>query len=518
MDSSKDEGSLLTAESIFEAVNRLAGLHPLQYEMTRMAEAKRFNIRISLLDKAVSDARTNAEKLEEATPESPDSTIPSDDGLEGDELLNGDEVREGVFEAVKRLALLDPLEYETVRHSVARNHGIRTVELDKAVAAKRTDPLGDKKSASLFAEVVPWPEPIDASALLGEIEATVHRFIVCNEDSGILVALWIAFTWIVDLVRISPILLITAPEKRCGKTQLLDLIGRMSCRSVMASNISPAAVYRVISAYSPTLLLDEADTFLRDNEQLRGVLNSGHTRSGAYVIRVEGDDHQVEIYSTWGPKAISGIGSMPDTLMDRSVIVSLRRKLSSETVERLRYDTMPIFEVMKSKLARLASDAAKYIESAEPVPQVGLNDRAQDNWEPLLAIADYAGGNWPERARSAAIGTSQIVSVPISETTELLSDISQVFETMKCEKIWTADLLGALINDDSKRWGNYANGKPLTAIQLASKLREFSISPISLNIGDVTRRGYRYSDFHDVLRRYLDPVDPRSESPLPAEM
>ena len=187
-----------------------------------------------------------------------------------------------------------------------------------------------------FVQTDPWPEPVNPAQLLTDIAATIQRFIVCDEEVSHAVALWVAMTWFIDVVQVAPMAVITAPEKRCGKTLLLSLLGRLSARAITASSISPAALFRTIDAWQPTLLIDEADAFMKDNEELRGLLNSGHTRDSAYVIRTVGENFTPTKFNTWGAKALAGIGHVADTLMDRAVILELRRKLPHEKVERIR--------------------------------------------------------------------------------------------------------------------------------------------------------------------------------------
>jgi putative DNA primase/helicase len=180
---------------------------------------------------------------------------------------------------------------------------------------------------------------------------------------------------------------ITAPEKRCGKSVLLQLIGEMVLKPLSASCISPAALYRAIDAWSPTLLIDEFDTFADKNEPLRGVLNSGHTRHSAFTIVCSGDDNEPTRFGTWGAKALAGIGKLPETVMDRSILLELRRKLPHEQVSKLRHNKGSVFEVLSSKLMRFSQDHSEAIRYARPNMPDSLNDRAADNWEPLLAIA-----------------------------------------------------------------------------------------------------------------------------------
>lgn len=211
------------------------------------------------------------------------------------------------------------LEYEKVREAEAKRLNVRVGALDKEIEAiKKAQPVESGKP-TMFPMVELWPEPVNAAELLSDIVSTIQRFIICERETAIAASLWCAFTWLVDRVQVAPLAVITPPEMRCGKSQLLNLIGLLSYRPLVASNISPSAMFRVIEAHQPTLLIDEADTFFKENEELRGVVNSGHTRQSAYVIRSVGDDHEPKQFSTWGAKAISGIGALAETIRDRAV-------------------------------------------------------------------------------------------------------------------------------------------------------------------------------------------------------
>lgn len=418
---------------------------------------------------------------------------------------------------VARLAALPSLEYDQVRAKEATAAGVRVSTLDEAVLAARKKGQAEGGKRGMFPAVEPWPEPIEVSALLGEIVSTIERFIVCEPQTRVAVALWIAATWTVHVAQVAPIAFITAPEKRCGKSQLLDLIGRICYRPLVASNISPAAVFRVIEAVTPTLLLDEADAFLRDNEELRGVINSGHTRQSAYVIRTVGDDHEPAQFSTWGFKAIAGIGLQAGTIMDRSIVFALRRKLPSEKIERLRHAHTDLFPRLASKLARFAEDYAPSLSASRPLLPEELNDRAQDNWEPLLAVADLAGVEWGHRARSAALALSGAKQDTPSTSAELLANIKEAFEQEGQAHagglLWTADLLKTLVSDETAPWATYFRGTAMTARQLAKRLDEYGIKSANHKHpgSGVVKKGYRWSQFEDAFARY---IPPSSETPL----
>lgn len=421
-------------------------------------------------------------------------------------------------ENVNRLAALPTLEYDRIRKEEAERLNVRVGTLDAEVAKIRKAEKADAGESALFPEVEPWAEVVDGALLLHEIVSIVKRFIICEPETLTATALWCAFTWLIDKAQVAPLAVITAPEMRCGKTQLLNVIGKLSYRPLQASSITPPAMFRVIEAYHPTLLIDEADTFFNANEELRGVVNSGHTRQSAFVIRTVGDDHTPTQFSTWGAKAISGIGSLPNTVRDRAILLELRRKLPSESVERLRHSENGIFERLASQLARFSLDAGDSIEKMKPeLPEV-LNDRAQDNWEPLLAIADYVGGGWPEMARKAAITLSGIEQEPASVAAELLADIQEVFDTKRVEKIGSADLILALMEDDTKSWATYNRGQPITPRQLAKRLNEYKISSKNVKIGYECKKGFDRSQFDDAFARYLTPSPPNPEisaTPLP---
>lgn len=311
--------------------------------------------------------------------------------------------------------------------------------------------------------------------------------------------------------------MITAPEKRCGKTQMLSVLGKLVRRPMSASNISAAALFRSLDAWHPTLLVDEADAFMRDNEELRGLLNSGHTRDSAYVVRVVGDDHTPTRFTTWGCKAIAGIGHLADTLMDRAIVLPLRRKLAHESTERLRYVESGLFDDLAAKLARFAQDSNEAVRRARPALPSALNDRAQDNWEPLLSIAEAAGGDWPILARDAALKLSS--GEPDSTVgDELLADIREIFDGGGGRtKISTANLLALLCIDDEKPWATYSRGRPLSHHQLARKLKSYGIRSKNVRIGHDVAKGFERGQFDDAFARYLSPLTPPAETATPPQ-
>jgi putative DNA primase/helicase len=418
------------------------------------------------------------------------------------QVSNNTELTESEKKIIAELSTLSPLEYDRKRETSSKTLRIRTATLDTLVKANRA--TNQKENKTPFTEIEPWPEPINPAELLTEISDTIKRFIICPPETVYAATLWIAMTWFIDVVQVAPLAVITAPEKRCGKSQLLFLLGRLVNRPISASNITPAALFRSIDAWQPTLLIDEADAFMRENEELRGIINCGHTRDSAKIIRVVGDDYTPTTFTVWGAKALAGIGHLPDTIMDRSITLELRRKLANEKTERLRHAEPNLFKKITSKLARFALDYSDKVQHAKPELPDELNDRAQDNWEPLLAIADIAQGEWPRLARTIALKISGDNEQSPSVGVELLADIQEIFESKNIDRISSAMLIESLCADDEKSWATYNRGSSITPRQVAKRLREFGIISNTVRFGTMlTAKGYLKHNFDDAFARYL---------------
>jgi putative DNA primase/helicase len=320
--------------------------------------------------------------------------------------------------------------------------------------------------------------------------------------------LWIVFSHGIDSVQTAPILAVTSPEKRCGKTTLMDLLGRLTRRPLTSSNISPSAIFRSIEKWQPTLLIDEADTFLHESDEMRGILNSGHTRASAYVVRNVGTDFEPQPFSTWSAKAIALIGKLPATLHDRSIAVEMRRKLKHEKVEKVRHVDPVIFEALYRRCRRFAADQAKALKRCRPDPPNELHDRAADNWEPLLAIAELAGGEWPTKARDAAKALTGLVGHSDSVQVDLLHDLREQFDAAGVSRISSEDLVKALCADEARPWATYNKGERITQRQVAALLRNFDILSGTIRLPDgKTLRGYVREKCEDAFARYLPAAD-----------
>ena len=425
-------------------------------------------------------------------------------------------------EAVLRLLIhelegADALRLSTLREATVRklkDIGIKSPTAMIDAALHRIEPKEKKDSPAFLTDPEPWPKRIGGRKLADKIALTFQRHVVLPPHGEVLMTLWTVFTYIYDYFHIAPILGVTSPQKRCGKTIVLEILSSLVRRPLPASNITTSAVFRAIDVYQPTLLVDEADTFMRQNEELRGVLNSGHRRSAAFVVRSvpAGDDYVPKIFSTWAPKAIALIGRLPETLEDRAIVLPMQRKTIKESVLPLGQGEAAELGKLRQKIARWVMDHKDDLLGAKVEPPKELHDRARDNWNPLLIIAQALGGDWPEKARMAANQLSPSVEDD-SVGVMLLEDIKTLFEEEQAEAIKSRNICSYLAELEHRPWGEYRKGKPVSVIQVARIIKPFNIRPQQLNIDGKNPRGYLKKDFEDAWNRYLSSDDP-SPDPL----
>lgn len=347
-----------------------------------------------------------------------------------------------------------------------------------------------------------WPEPVALADALDETAATLKRFVVLPAHAEDAITLWLALTFVYDKCDIVPRLAVVSPTKRCGKSRLLTLIRRLSCRCVLSVDPRAAPLFRVIEKYGPvTIAIDEADTGARDDEELRGLLNAGHTRDTAQVLRCVGETNEVHTFSAFAPFAIGAIGNLPSTWVDRSVVITMKRKLETEKVEPLRERQKPEIERVQRRLFTAINDdeLKRRLRQVEPDIPRQLNDRQADNWCPLLIIADYAGRDWPERARRAAVALSASAEELETEDVSLrfLRDVWTVIGDR--DQIRSKDIAELLTAVDESPWATYSHGRPISADQVGRLLRRFELKPARLKSG----RYYKVADIRLAVQRYL---------------
>ena len=348
------------------------------------------------------------------------------------------------------------------------------------------------------------------SFLLDDVSAFVRRFVVLTDEQLAAIALWIAHTHATRAADTTPYIAVTSAEKRSGKTRLLEVLELLVHEPLPTANISDAALFRAIAEMTPTLLLDEVDAIFgpkaRDREDLRGMLNAGYRR-GAVARRMGGPKMTtLEEFPVFCPKVFAGIGELPDTLSDRSIRIRLERRTREEPIDRFRRrDVAPEAAMLHDRIADwLEPQLDELLVLRPPLPEE-LDDRAQDCWEPLLAIAELAGGDWPARALDAALklsGPEARQDEDDSVSARLLADIHKVFSENGAERYRTADLIDELAKIEESPWGDWY-GKTISAQTVSKFLRPFRIRTQTVRAEGGVVRGYKREQFADAFHRHL---------------
>lgn len=360
-------------------------------------------------------------------------------------------------------------------------------------------------------------EPEIAGKLLRDVMIFMSRFVAfSNHHQLVAIVLWIFHTYVMKAAETTPYLHVNSPEKRSGKTRLLETLELLVRCHWRVASPTEAVLFRKIEADEPTLLFDEIDTIFKDKnssyEGIRAILNAGYRR-GTTVPRCVGEGKNISIkeFPVFCAKALSGIGRIPDTVADRSIPIQLKRR-SNEPVERfLRRLVEPDAAPIRERLQVWADNSADALMDALPELPEELNDRVADAWEPLLAIADLTGEEWPEKARAAAVALHE-ENDEESLGVLLLSHIESAFETK--EKMFTAELLNVLIKEEEGPWADWWSNKVESnrpkgpASKLARLLKPFGIAPKTIRVADDRAKGYERGQFEDAWERYLLPPSP----------
>ena len=370
-------------------------------------------------------------------------------------------------------------------------------------------------------------ETIDGADLLDEVRAVIAQYVVLpSEEALVGVTLWVVATHAVTVLEHATRLAIHSPVKRCGKSRLLEVIAALVHHSLETTNISVPALFRVIESLGsqpPTLILDEADRIFgsakkdEDAATLVALLNNGF-RDGSPTWRCVGGAQVPTPFSNFAFAAIAGIGRQPDTIEDRAVNVTMRRRLDHEHVDKFRLRTgLPLLHALRDRIAAWvtvnldAIDDAVRDESNVP-PE--LEDRQQDAWESLIAVAVVAGGDWPRLAREAALRLTRETAEDDKDQSleiRLLGDVRSVINSApQVGFISTSTLLASLLKIDDAPWADFG----FTARKVALRLGKFGIKPRRNPTG--TERGYYFNDFKDAFARYI-PSNPSDPSDTPPE-
>jgi len=330
-----------------------------------------------------------------------------------------------------------------------------------------------------------------------------NRYVALPAGAADALALWVAHAHAFKAFLYTPRLNINSPEKRCGKSTLRDVVAVFVPRPLSMENMTVAVFFRLVEAYAPTILADEYDAWIHDNEELRGLLNSGHRRGGQ-AFRCVGDNNEVRGFQVFAPAALCGIGALPGTLHDRSIVIRLERAKPGELRARFDSRRTEYEQELCRKLARWCADNLGQLESCDPVLPANAFNRLADNWRPLFAVAEIAGGEWPQRAADAFTKlTSQDDADAQGMGVMLLADIKRAFADGSGEKMFSKTLIETLCGMSDRPWPEAHKGKPISETWLARRLRDFGISSRTVRIGEQRLKGYELADFQEAFARYL---------------
>ncbi|CAJ4470442.1 Protein of uncharacterised function (DUF3631) [Burkholderia pseudomallei] len=349
-----------------------------------------------------------------------------------------------------------------------------------------------------------WPGRINANIAAMHAVILIRRYLVTDVHVAVAMVLWALAGYFVKSIRIAPLFAIMSPTTECGKTVALSLLKSLVCRPYAASNVSAAVLYRMPEP-RPTLLIDEFDTVARE-KTLMGIINSGHTRTAASVSRIE--KGKPISFGTFFMKVVCGIGLLPETLANRSIVIQVERADMEAEPEKHRPSDNDVFAPVRACFAGQAHRHADEVRLAERAPVKLADHRAMDNWEPLFAVTWLLGGHWVEHATRAAKYLSQHTgSESVAGIAELVPDIKDAFESAGTQKLPTQHLLELLAADEEKPWATFSHGKPITAIDLANMLKLLGIRSRdirALNAEGLSRslKGYHRDDFTKVFRQY----------------
>ncbi|MFJ9419788.1 DUF3631 domain-containing protein [Streptomyces sp. NPDC101227] len=369
---------------------------------------------------------------------------------------------------------------------------------------------------------------VDGAALLDEVETFHRRFNVFpHEAAYVAVVLWDAHAHLLDCFESTPRLAFLSPEPGSGKSRALEIVETLVPNPMAAVDASAAALFRAVAGVDgkrPTILFDEIDTIFGpkagENEQLRGFINAGHRRNRP-MFRCVGDgaNQTVQAFHSYAAVAVAGLGSLPDTIRDRSVNIRMRRRAHNEEIEpyRTRIHEKEGF-ALRDRLAAWAEQVSERVMDVWPAMPDGVTDRPADVWEPLLAIADAAGGDWPDRAREACVAlvTASKANDKGSLGVRLLTDLRD-HVMVGIDRLPTVAILDRLNALDDAPWADL-HGKPLDNRRLSKMLAEYMtadnepIASRNIKTAGSVLKGYYVADLLDAWARYCPPPP---ESPLP---
>jgi len=370
-----------------------------------------------------------------------------------------------------------------------------------------------QQNSSIVEDLTPYEGEVNGAEIANNIESILKQYAYLeNEAQYIATTLWVFLTYSFEKFSILPMLLTTSPTMRCGKTTLLMVLEGLVYKGLTTSNISPSATFRIVDKFKPSLLIDEADRQFAINPELQNIVNSGHTKRTAFVIRTGSKDNNFtpERFNTFCPKVIAMIGQPVNTWIDRSIRITMNRKPKDICKQKL---PLKFYEEKQPLRQKLLKWASQFNVPEELESNFGLdNDRAEDNWCPLIHIAKSLGNAWFERAKEAMFFLEELKEEENDIKIQLLKDIGEYFKQKKTDKISSANLVDFLNTLTDKPWADLRHGKGITPNKLANMLKDFGIKPRQIKHGQKNLRGYELNQFEKTFNSY---IPPQSATPLP---
>lgn len=355
----------------------------------------------------------------------------------------------------------------------------------------------------------------DPAQALNDVEDFIRRFVAFPSDHALVAAaLWAAHCHVLDAFDTTPRLAFLSPEPGSGKTRAIEILNLLVPWPILAANASFAALSRAVAQTNsrPTILFDEIDTVFgrnaKPNEDLRALINAGYRKSGT-SLRCVGPNFEPTQFPAYSALAVAGLGYLPETIADRAIVVKMRRRGPNESIDSFRVrDHTPLGHALRDALSEAFPPHERALSERRPELPDGVSDRSADIWEPLLAIAEVAGSDWPRRARDACVHFVRAAKPRVSLGMQLLSDIRTVFSA--ANRMSSSDLVQKLCNMEDAPWADL-KGKGLDQRGLASMLKPYEVKPGTIREREDVYRGYLRADFHDAWQRYLPHT---SENPL----
>lgn len=419
------------------------------------------------------------------------------------------------LDALTRLRDDDPAQWQRLRHDL-KDAKVRISDLDRAL--DKRDGRGTDTDAALQGRALdlpdpePWPEPVDGAALLSDLVSSAIDYLVLPDGGPELLAMWAIHAHCVEAFYHTPRLNIGSPTKGCGKTVALDWIEAVTPRAIRTESVTSAVLFRIIDKYQPTLQVDEVDRYIKKNDELIAAINAGHRRGGQH-LRCEGDGNAVRFFRTFAPVALAGIGRLPATITDRSISIQMRRATKEEAarLQPFRADLAEHERDLCRRAARWSADNFDRLAAHDPDIPEWMFNRQADNWRPLFALADVAGGRWPQVAREIArkltsVGTEEEAGV------QILIDIRTLFAEKNTDRLPSEEIVGALVQIEDRPWAEWGRLQhPITKTGLARLLGRFEIGPKNIRLSDGrVPKGYSIDQFAKAFKSYILEAPPRA--------